>query len=437
MADKLFLAINADSQLAKLVKRLAENPVISTSKVCESWLQSARGGGKTNLSPTRGSFILDALAEAVEGKDGAESVRKGVYAIRGVREALTSEKPGHKLDVIEEKKVEIISADSVKVSAPEAKAPAKNGTGGQVDASVQGQEGRPVQVEITAMPTPGGKVKAGDVEIVFPNVPGVIEVRKNWVKPEWYDDMEAALDNGLHVSIEGPPGTGKSTAAEQYFATRKRPFVTINSDAGLRRRDLVGSIELADGTTRFVTAEYAAAAIFGWGVIINEVNAADADALLFLNGQLEVPFTVNIHGRSFPVHKDFRAVVTYNHGLHGTKPLPPAFKDRFFPIKLDFPGEKVLTQILRANGLPSDAIYAPLLTRFAAAAWDLHVKGNMRYQITPRRLFQAIFLIENRNLSVKEAITRAVIKGVDTRTDQAALESVLAKLEADVTGRRI
>jgi hypothetical protein len=181
-----------------------------------------------------------------------------------------------------------------------------------------------------------------------------------------------------------------------------------------------------------VCAEYAAAAIFGWGVIINEVNAADADALLFMNGQLETPFTVNIHGRSYPVHKDFKLVVTYNPGLVGTKPLPQAFKDRFFPVKLGFPEMKLLKKILLAKGMPKGAAYEEKLLRFATASFNHYNQRAIRYQLSPRRLYDAVFLLENGvTKSLNTALKLAVCSAIDTDLDSQAVEKIVDQFAAD------
>lgn len=266
-------------------------------------------------------------------------------------------------------------------------------------------------------------------EVVFPGLPLELHEKPNFVEPEWYKLMEAALDSGRHVSLAGPPGGGKSTSPEQYFARRKQPCVVMGGDAGFRRRDMEGSTEVRSGSTWFRVAEFAAAAVNGWGVILNEVNAADSDALMFMNGILEVPFVVNIHGKAYPVHKDFRMVVTYNPGLTGTKPLPPAFKDRFFPIKLGFPPREFLRKMLIANGMDRNAQYQYKLLKFAEDCWDHHVKGTLRYQISPRRLFDVVFLMDSiAGMTLERAIKQAVVDMVDAIADAQVLSRLAGSL---------
>jgi hypothetical protein len=408
--DKLYLEIRKDSQLARVLERIAQNPTIRTEEVSKMWEQKARGGGTNELTPTRATFLLDVLADATEGVGYAYKPSKGLAVVKGVRESLKVDVNAKSAVNILDEKTKVVIAESPKVRP----------------------EPVNMNVEVSATLTPAGDKAEGEVEIIFPEAPALPQSMPAFIEPEWYKAMEVSLDAGKHCAIAGPPGIGKSTAPEQYFIRRGQPFVTLNCDAGLRRRDLVGTPEIAGGTSRFVCAEYAAAAIFGWGVIINEVNAADADALLFMNGQLETPFTVNIHGRSYPVHKNFKLVVTYNPGLIGTKPLPQAFKDRFFPAKLGFPEAKLLKKILLAKGMPKGAAYEEKLLEFATACFNHYNQRAIRYQLSPRRLYDTVFLLENGvTKSLNTALKLAVCSAIDTDLDSQAVEKIVDQFAAD------
>lgn len=398
---KLYLGVNEDSQLGKLLLQLAQNPLTKTDSVCKQWTQNKKGGGKSLLSPTRGSFLLDTLAEATEGKDTAHRPRKGLVMLAGIKGALRTDEP---------KYAPVVTIENVKNIAAAA-----------VNVETKATNGVPTLPENS----PAMGEDSGEVPVIFPDRPVATPKMASFQKPAWYTRLDAALAAGKHVSIAGPPGIGKSTAPEQWCAENSKPLVVVNGDGGLRRHHLEGTIEMSNGSTRFVAAEVAAAAINGWICIINEVNAADPDALLWLNGLMEVPFRVNVHGRSYPVHPEFRLIVTYNPGLVGTKPLPQAFKDRFFPIKVDFPDAKALRALLTVKGLPKNAPYADALVNFAVECNNLQKKNSLRYQISPRRLFDAIFLIETAKMGAKDAVRAAVIDAVDTATDVEILERVL------------
>ena len=284
-------------------------------------------------------------------------------------------------------------------------------------------------------------------ELEWPQAPPIIDMMENFQKPSWFEIMATMVENGSHISLSGPPGVGKDTAVEQLAAREGRPLVAVSGDGGFRRRDLVGTTEIFNGASYFSVAEYAAAVVNGWWVLITEVNAADADALLFINSQLAPPYIINIHGKAYPVHKDFRLFVSYNPGLAGTKPLPPAFKDRFFPIKLGFFSEYELTMRLRAWGLPQQAVdenysmtdedgkvvtasWPKHLVKFGMEMWKAHQeKGQMRYQISVRRLIDAITLMRTGAAGdIFTALNAAVIDTIDSQVEAKVAERILREV---------
>jgi len=289
--------------------------------------------------------------------------------------------------------------------------------------------------------TPGRDDSDADADaeqLAYPQTPSIPEPASFFIKPSWYGRMKAMVKLGKHVALAGPPGVGKSLAIEQLAIDEGKPLVNISSDAGLRRRDLTGNVQLVNGHTRFMVAEYAMAAMMGWWVKIDEINSAEPDALMYLNGQIASPYTVNFYGKSFPVHPDFRLFATYNPGLVGTKPLPDSLKDRFFPIKLAFPSDTQLRLILEANGMPGvDVTWTQAIVAYGHQAWEQHLAGRLRYQITPRRLMDAVSLVEHCDLNVFTALDAAVIGAVDKVSEVNVLKSVLSTVKKEYNFSRL
>lgn len=393
VTKKIWLGVNDNSYLGLLLQRLAQSPTIKTSDISDFWKQAGKRGGETPLSGSRAAFILDALSDATTGRS-APRVRKGVVQLKNLKQALRVDEPEHQLQ----------------------------------DENLRVQDAKSVVFEGLDLGKSFVTGAEAEEEFVFPGLPVVPAGNPLYVRPDWYGVMEAALDAGRHVSLAGPPGVGKSTAPEQYAASRGRPMISVNGEGSFRKRDMAGTTELRSGTSRFEVANFAAAAVYGWTAILNEVNAAEADALLFINSMLEVPHQVDLHGRSYPVHPEFRLVITYNPGLHGTKPLPQAFKDRFLPIKVAFPGNDTLEKILVTKGMPEDAAYAEQLMHFAQEAWKAHSElGILRYQISPRRLFDAVFLMEKLGMTLTAALQAAVLAGIDSPSDHQAMKRIVER----------
>jgi midasin (ATPase involved in ribosome maturation) len=238
--------------------------------------------------------------------------------------------------------------------------------------------------------------------------------------------MREMVNRGRHIALSGPPGVGKDTAVQELAATQGHPLVTIGGDAGFRRKDIVGSLQIRNGQSYMEVAEYAAAVVNGWWALVTEVNAADADALLFINTQLAPPYVVNISGKSYPVHPDFRLFVSYNPGLVGTKPLPQSFKDRFFPIQVPFFSEYQLGRILTAHGMPEGTDWGTFITKFGVTLWEAHTRGQLRYQVTSRRLQDAVELMLSGVVdNPREAIRQAVIAAIDSSIEAKVAETVL------------
>jgi hypothetical protein len=270
-------------------------------------------------------------------------------------------------------------------------------------------------------------------ELIWPDAPPFVEPMENFRKPSFYNTMKTVVEHGKHISLAGPPGIGKTTSVEQLAADVGMPLVSVGGEQGFRKRDLIGTQEIINGTTKFLVAEFAAAAVNGWWAKIDEANAADADAIMVLNAVTSAPYVINIHGKQYPVHPNFRLFITYNHGLIGTKPLPPAFKDRFFPVKLSFPSNSQLRLILEAHGMPRaeagdgyDYHWSHKVLAFAAQLWDAHQRGQMRYQISPRRLIDAVFLMNiGATDDIKKALEQAVVDAIDSPVEAKVAKQIL------------
>jgi len=272
-------------------------------------------------------------------------------------------------------------------------------------------------------------------EVRWQLAPPMIEsLEDGFDKPAFFETMRKMIELGKHISLEGPPGVGKDTAVQELAAQEGKVLVTLGGDGGFRKRDLTGSPQISNGTSFWEAGEYVTAAVNGWWVLITEINAADADALIYLNNQLAPPYIVTLSGKAYPVHPDFRLFVSYNAGLVGTKPLPQSLKDRFFSIKVPFFSEAMLTK--RLTKMVGDSELSEsfaesesfkMIVKFGLEMWQAHENGKLRYQVTTRRLYDACVLMMRLGyLAVKTALKDAVIAAIDSPIEQKVAESILS-----------
>lgn len=262
-------------------------------------------------------------------------------------------------------------------------------------------------------------------DVIFPNAPEVVDIEEEYTyfdKPDYYKLLMSKVgEYGLHIAMKGPPGFGKSSAFEYFAGQEMRPLVNVNADAGLRARQLVGGMT---DNGRFEVAEFAAAVVNGWWAKIDEVNGADPDALLALNSLLAPPHRINIHGKMYKVHPEFRLCVTYNPGLVGTKPLPGSLMDRFYHIPVSFPTESRLKKMMDANGIDTKKPDVIKLVNFTTTMFKARADRKIRYEITMRRLVHAWGDLQS-GYDVATAIRQSVLAVIDDPVDQSTVLKIM------------
>ena len=171
--------------------------------------------------------------------------------------------------------------------------------------------------------------------------------------------LEAALDSGAHVVLEGPPGTGKSTLLRAVAAGRHTPFVLVEGNAELTPARLVGhfdpAIVLAQGYRPdiFVDGPLVEALRSGGLLYVEELNRVPEETLNVLltvmsEGELSVPRLGVL-----AAHADFRFVAAMNpYDAVGTARISSAIHDRTCRITMGYQDIDAETRIVALRSDP-------------------------------------------------------------------------------------
>lgn len=185
-----------------------------------------------------------------------------------------------------------------------------------------------------------------------------------FIEPEWFAHLTALVDRGLPVLLIGPSGCGKSEAVERLFDKRDQRLEIVSCTPDTTADDFEGAIDVQDGSTVWTPSACAVAVENGYGLLLDEVDAAPAEACYSLYRVLDGK-DMRIARKGFegvvPLNPRFRAVGTQNtegrgddRGIHhGRAFQDEAFIDRWANyIRVDYlPPETEATILRKRTGL--------------------------------------------------------------------------------------
>ena len=161
---------------------------------------------------------------------------------------------------------------------------------------------------------------------------------------------------GGHVLLEGIPGVGKTSLVHTLADALHLKFSRIQFTPDLMPADIVGTNIVQEHSHGGTFFEFQPGPIFANVVLADEINRATPKTQSALLEAMQ-DVSVSVGTTTYPLEQPFLVMATQNPiEMEGTYPLPEAQLDRFFfKLKVVFPGEEALHQILERTTRDVDA----------------------------------------------------------------------------------
>ena len=220
-----------------------------------------------------------------------------------------------------------------------------------------------------------------------------------------YKDIEKIVKSKIFFPtyIFGASGNGKSTSVEQVCANLGRPVLRINLNNMSDEDQLIGSKTLVDGNVEIIEGPILRAMRGGFTVILDEIDAANPNTILALQGLMEGgDFYFKLKNEIVTPAKGFNIFATANTrgqgsssgDYIGTNILNSAFLERFaITLVQDFPKPSVELKIVTNIMTKFDCLdieFANDLVKWADIIRRSYNDGVVDANISTRRLIHIV-----------------------------------------------
>lgn len=237
---------------------------------------------------------------------------------------------------------------------------------------------------------------------VYDTLESLVPVKDpNYVSFGNHKDVDKIVKSGIFYPayITGPTGNGKSTMIEQICAGAKKSLIRINLNMTTDEEQLIGSKTLVDGNVEVVEGPVLIAMRTGSILLLDEIDAGGANALLCLQPILEgKPFYFKLKNELVVPSPGFNIFATANtkgkgsdDGRYiGTNILNEAFLERFaVTFNQEYPSssveKKIVLNLMNYYNCANEE-FAEILVKWADAIRRTFEDGGVDEIITTRRL---------------------------------------------------
>lgn len=196
-----------------------------------------------------------------------------------------------------------------------------------------------------------------------------------------------------NVLMYGPTGPGKTSCVYAYAAKNKIPVVYIACNGAIDPATLFSRVLMReDGTFGYMEMDIITACREGGIILADECNFIPPRIAAVLHGALDKRRTIVVPelNLALKLHPNTQIVGTFNPDYEGTKPLNPAFRNRF-AIKLEFDYDRGIEKqlvlsipalldladklrVAKNQGDIETPCSTNMLLEFEQIAWDLGVE---------------------------------------------------------------
>lgn len=197
------------------------------------------------------------------------------------------------------------------------------------------------------------------------------------------DLLRYAKEATANTMLYGPTGPGKTSLILAYCAKDSRPLVTVQCHGAVDPATFWGGLVLntATGLYEWQDSEVTQVIKHGGVLYFDEVNFLPSKVAANVHGLLDKRRQITILEKGNEVveaHPDLQVIVAFNPDYEGTKPLNPAFKNRF-RIKLRWDYDEAVE---------AELLCIPVMQEMATKLRLSHKDGNLDTPVSTNMLIE-------------------------------------------------
>ncbi len=271
------------------------------------------------------------------------------------------------------------------------------------------QPGRPCRVRIASVKKPGSRDR-GFIEVEFLSQIGFRLDERHYVDPLVALKLQALLERGLNILLDGPQGSGKTVLAQSIGRAMGVEYIFFNCSPVYEATDFLATLQIRatesgqPETIWIPTDVYRALTAAHehperrYLVFLDEFNRCREMArngimpALDSTRRLYNPLT----GSTLAIPDNVLWIAAINNGAQftGTTSVDPAQLDRFAPIKVDYPPADAEMRLL-CERYPR--VEQSQVERVVKAANSVRADKNLRLDLSMRATEEVCLMLEHPN----------------------------------------